>query len=131
MERQTYYIKFVPGPKTLMNGNNPLFIIGELQALGKCKVMPHFENLKTIDDLDMTVCYSVWELFLVTDVSKNDIVDVFVFVEGDSEVQVEFISDHDILDQPIIIQLIERKKDCSESPTDLDLLKQIGHTDAK
>lgn len=92
----TYYIHFKPGKSVVTDGNNPLYLIDELHTIGKCKAFPYTDAVKSIDQLNPTDCITGWSILLATDKNKNEIKDVFVFVEAGSEINVEKLSSNNL-----------------------------------
>lgn len=89
----TYRIRFRPAADIFLRGLNPLFLLGELRRLGKCLVRAHVEAVPTLEELDPESCYLSWEALLTTDKGEDAIKDVFVFVEGDSELSIGLVDD--------------------------------------
>ena len=85
---RTVYIYFEPNESIFLDGSNPLFLIAELASLGKSIVVPHFKSVDSIDNFTPTNCFTYWDIYLETNVSKEDIEDVFVFVEGNSVIEI-------------------------------------------
>jgi two-component system chemotaxis sensor kinase CheA len=85
---RTIYIYFEPNESIFLDGSNPLFLIAELASLGKSIVVPHFKSVESIDNFTPTNCFTYWDIYLETNVSKEDIEDVFVFVEGNSVIEI-------------------------------------------
>jgi two-component system chemotaxis sensor kinase CheA len=78
------YIRFVPGPDILKNGNNPLYLLDELYLFGECSVKCCQNTLPGLDKIDIHRCYYSWDIELTTSVSKEEIKEVFLFVEDSS-----------------------------------------------
>jgi len=85
---KTYYIYFEPNESIFLDGSNPLFLIAELAAFGKNIVVPHFKSVGSIENFVPTNCFTYWDIYLESSVSKSDILDVFVFVEGSSTIEI-------------------------------------------
>lgn len=96
-DKQTIYIYFAPNESIMDNGTNPLYLIDELCALGESKVFPRTGKVPMLSRFNYSKCYTAWEVFLVTSENINDIHDVFIFVEDDSELEITKVADFDIL----------------------------------
>ncbi len=93
----TYYIRFEPASDIFKNGTNPLYLIDEIHILGKAKVFAHLNRIPLLNELDTKQCYTYWEIILVTSSDVREINDVFIFVEGESKIEVQRIAEEDIL----------------------------------
>ncbi len=112
---KSYYIYFEPDVDIFRDGTNPLFLLDELHTLGNCKVFAHFNKVPKIDKIDITKCYTYWEVLLATDEDVNSITDVFIFIEDQCKLEINEIADYDItLNKEIInqiSQLSQERKD--------------------
>ncbi len=88
---KTYHIYFEPNESIFLDGSNPLFLIAELAAFGKNIVVPHFKSVASIENYVPTNCFTYWDIYIETSVAKTDIEDVFVFVEGNSIIEINEI----------------------------------------
>ena len=84
----TYFIQFEPKPEFLMNGSNPLLLINELAEFGPSFVIPHFKSVKDIHGFDPTTCIASWDILVETDVTLEQIRDVFIFAEDDARIDI-------------------------------------------
>lgn len=85
-----YRISLKPGPDTLRRGVNPLGVLDELRELGTTRVRTDPGLVPTLDELDPERCYLVWQVDVETDVPRERLDDVFLFVAEDSAVTVDF-----------------------------------------
>jgi two-component system chemotaxis sensor kinase CheA len=88
-----YRIRFKPPRNIFLNGTNPLGLLSELNDLGKAYVVAHVEDLPDLEEIDPESCYVWWDIILSTDQDKNAILDVFIFVEDESELIVQIIDE--------------------------------------
>ena len=91
----TYRIRFRPSPDVFRNGTNPLLLINELRELGTFRAMAQRDSIPSISDIDPESCYIWWDMLLTTDVGIDAVKDVFIFVEGSSEISVDAIDESD------------------------------------
>jgi two-component system chemotaxis sensor kinase CheA len=103
----TYYIHFEPNIEILQNGTNPLYLIDELSSLGDSYVIINTQNIPKIDELKIEDCYVSWEIVLATKVDIGDIMDVFIFVEDESSIDIQFICIHNLLKYNEFIEAIK------------------------
>jgi len=108
----TYFIKFIPNKNILKNGTNPLYLIDELSSMGKFYTFIHYENIPELEFYEPTSCYIWWEVLLSTNQSLEDIKNVFIFVEDDCQLEINAISDSNLLDDSDFINsFIKQKKE--------------------
>ncbi len=89
---QTYRIRFTPSPETFLHGTNPVLLLGELRRMGDCRVLAHMDAVPSLQDIDPERCALYWDIILTTDRGLNAIRDVFIFVEGDSQISIDLLS---------------------------------------
>ncbi|HWZ22058.1 MAG TPA: chemotaxis protein CheA [Cytophagaceae bacterium] len=85
----TYYILFKPTKDILIKGNNPLFLLSDLQDMGESKVLWHMQEIPDFIQLNPKECDICWEIFLACKESSSEVRDVFIFVEDQSELIIE------------------------------------------
>lgn len=93
--RSAYRITFEPERELFIHGINPLHLLRGLGALGACTVRADVREIPVLAEMNPEHCYLSWEVTLTTDRGLDDIRDVFVFVEGSSEVRIEEIADEE------------------------------------
>jgi len=76
-----WHICFYPNKSFFENGNNPLHIIDELRCLGECKIVANADNIPLLEDYNVDVCYTSWDIYLTCNEPFKRIVEVFQFVE--------------------------------------------------
>jgi two-component system chemotaxis sensor kinase CheA len=104
---KTYYILFQPNEDIMNNGTNPLFLLDELNSLGECITIPITSKVPALDEFDPNKCYTIWEIFLATEAEINAITDVFIFVEDECVLEVNQISDFNLIISPLFQQKIK------------------------
>ena len=92
---KTYRIRFRPSLDIFANGTNPLFLLEELRELGSCVIVAQTSDLPALSQLDPESCYTYWNITLTTDQGSDAIEDVFVFIDDQSEVNIEVIDEGD------------------------------------
>lgn len=105
----TYYIHFVPNENIFDNGTNPLFLLDELQGLGKSLILPKENHLPDLENINPIHCYFYWDIFISTSEEINSISDVFIFVEDECELEIHRIWDDDLIDNKSFINEIKQQ----------------------
>lgn len=103
-----FRIRFKPNRDLFSTGTNPLLLLNELRELGDCRITANFDFKGTLEDLNPELCYTWWDIILSTRESKNEIQDVFIFVEDLSEISIE------VIDTDTGFELIEGYKKLGE-----------------
>ncbi len=125
--KKSYHINFKPGKSIVNDGNNPLYLIDELYSLGDCIALPYTDKVKDISKIDPTECVTGWSIFLVSDKSENDIKEVFVFVEANSTISVDKISDGNLFANKKTKETLATTK-LENTPFDITRLKIESNT---
>lgn len=102
-DQTTYFISFVPDENIFDNGNNPLYLIDELNALGECNVQVSFDALPELSEIDALKCYISWYLFIATAESVETLNDVFIFVEDVSQIEIEKVSSGNVIQNEAVM----------------------------
>jgi two-component system chemotaxis sensor kinase CheA len=82
------HVRFIPGPRMLFSGSDPVALLAELCSLGSAHVTAHADKLPAFEELDPERCYVWWEIDLVSEASEQTIRDVFVFVADECEIEI-------------------------------------------
>ncbi|MCR9249556.1 MAG: chemotaxis protein CheA [bacterium] len=93
----SYLVFFQPKHDVFEDGTNPILLLDELAELGKSKVFSHMESKALSDSFDPKVCYTSWNIVLVTEKGLDAIRDVFIFVEDSAMIEINELFDGDIL----------------------------------
>jgi two-component system, chemotaxis family, sensor kinase CheA len=83
-----YRIVFRPFLHLLARGNDPLRMFRELRDLGDLQVTADLSALPAFDEFDPENCYLSWTLQLRTEATREAIVEVFDWAEGDCTLEV-------------------------------------------
>ncbi len=95
---KTFAIHFSPNEDIFDNGTNPLFLIEDITTLGKYFIFPHLHRIPELENFDVEKCYISWDILLSTSKNIEIVSDIFIFVEGDCVLEIEKISDSDVLE---------------------------------
>ncbi len=116
-ELPTWHIYFEPSRDVMKDGSNPLYMIDELAELGSLKVFLSAEKIPDLENLTPDESFVLWNMLLATSFSEDEIRDVFLFVEDDSNITIEKIADFDIMkfdEAKELLQKFDEKKYFSE-----------------
>jgi two-component system chemotaxis sensor kinase CheA len=131
---KTYHVHFEPNETIFLDGSNPLYLVAELASLGKSIVVPHFKSISSLVDFDPTKCFTFWDVYVETDKQIADIQDVFVFVEGNSIIEITEIPFVDLISNTSFNEVVTGTifKDLKTDITAILLLAEtIGTTTVK
>jgi two-component system, chemotaxis family, sensor kinase CheA len=101
---KTYYIRF-----EAFDDINILFLFGELQTLGKSKIIPRFKQIPPLSQLNHEKCYIYWDIFISTNCSEKEISNVFIFVEN-PKIEISLMSENDLFEDIDFINKLEDSK---------------------
>ncbi len=92
-----YWVRFRPAARILHSGNDPVRLLAEIQALGRVRVLRH-GPAPDLDapDFDPEEAHGVYDMLVRTPCGPNSLRDVFIFVEGDSDVFIEHVHQGDL-----------------------------------
>jgi two-component system chemotaxis sensor kinase CheA len=87
--RSGWRIHFVPGPKLLRHGNDPVRLLRELATLGPCEVRADAKWVPPLAELDPEECRLSWCIDINAPVPEEAIRAVFDWVEGECDLNLE------------------------------------------
>jgi two-component system chemotaxis sensor kinase CheA len=105
---KTYLISFIPQKELLQNGTNPLYLLDDIHALGQSITMVYTHKVPSLELLDPSSNYCIWQVIVSTAESINEIKDVFIFVEDECELHVDLIAENPIVEQPDVKSLVDK-----------------------
>lgn len=88
-----FSIFFKPEKDLFLSGNEPLFIIKELSRLGEMEYKTDISKLPSLEGLDPLECYISWNISITTDQDISRIKEVFEFVEGECQLDIELLEE--------------------------------------
>ena len=109
-EKRTFLITFIPQIDLLKNGTNPFFLIDDLHSMGDAVCIAYTHKIPSLELLDPTGNYCVWQIILSTSESINEIKDVFIFVEDECELFVDQIAEVAITKQDEFLSIVENAR---------------------
>ncbi len=93
-----YCAVFAPDKGVFERGLDPDKIIKEIETSGECHVIVHEGKVPWEDQKKKKTCNTVWEIYLRTRMSKNDVESIFLFYD-EKEYEVNVI-DEKFLEKP-------------------------------
>jgi len=81
-------IHFVPFPEMLARGNDVVRMLRELEDLGTLDVKADVAKLPALEDLNPEECHIGWDIILSGTATRDQINEIFVWVEGDCELTI-------------------------------------------
>jgi two-component system chemotaxis sensor kinase CheA len=78
-------ISFIPEHHLVQTGNDPLLLLNALAELGKVSVTANCNSIPSLVDFDATELYISWQINLITSAKKEDIAEIFEWVEDDCQ----------------------------------------------
>jgi two-component system chemotaxis sensor kinase CheA len=136
---QTYRLQFNPSGAFFHFGQNPLFLIDELQKMSSgFSIEANVSKVPGLAALDPEACYVGWDAFLTTASPESSLLDVFMFVDGDSIPQIkavtanegppQLISDASVSTQSPAAAVAEKQKSPSAAPQQVTVAKTAAKT---
>jgi len=86
---QGWKIAFCPYLDLLKTGNDPVRLFRELNELGDLTATPNIQDVPGLYELDPEECNISWDLKVVGDISEAEIREIFNWVEGDCELEIQ------------------------------------------
>ncbi|MFT6086615.1 MAG: two-component system chemotaxis sensor kinase CheA [Glaciecola sp.] len=83
-----WHITFIPEHHLVQTGNDPLLLFDALAELGELTVKAKTNSLPAITEIDPTEIYISWELLLISNVTEEDIREVFEWVEDECKLEI-------------------------------------------
>jgi two-component system, chemotaxis family, sensor kinase CheA len=88
--KNTYLINFQPHKELFASGNEPLYIIRDIQKSAKVQTEIDIENIPDLYDLDVENCYLKWNLYATTDSDGDKLIkEAFEFVADECKLTIE------------------------------------------
>jgi two-component system chemotaxis sensor kinase CheA len=85
-------IRFKPGPGFFASGNDAVKLFRVLDGMGTLAVRADLSGLPPAGEFDPEKCYLAWDLELRSDRPRDEVADVFGWVEDDCEVRIESLA---------------------------------------
>ncbi|MFK7891301.1 MAG: chemotaxis protein CheA [Granulosicoccus sp.] len=82
-------ISFTPNPDFYLRGNDAILILRELKRLGDATITVDQSHLPTWPEIDVNNSYLRWQIEITGELTKDDISEVFEWVDTESTVSIE------------------------------------------
>lgn len=89
---QGWNIRFKPDSQILQTANDPLPLLRELRELGDLELNTHLDQVPDFDQLEAEDCYIHWDMTLRTTADKEQIQEVFAWVDDLCELDITPLS---------------------------------------
>jgi len=96
-----WQIGFTPHETMFHTGNDPVRILRELSDMGDYTPTVDFTNLPDFDEIDPESSYLGWDVTLWGGITKEQIQDVFAWVDDECDLTLDNFAEHDL--QPVAI----------------------------
>jgi two-component system chemotaxis sensor kinase CheA len=118
-------ISFKPHRHMLQTGNDPVRMFRELASLGEINVQVNDSGLPAFSSLEPEDSYLSWEIELTGDASKEDVQEIFEWVDDDCDLSIEALAaaSEDSAQQPE-----QELKQADEVPADSEPTQQVEAT---
>ncbi|WP_367990488.1 chemotaxis protein CheA [Vibrio sp. NTOU-M3] len=85
-----WFVSFEPHKEMFFSGNDPLRILREVKELDhQCQIEALLESLPELAEMEAELCYLKWHLQLNANIAKEDIEEIFEWVEDECELLIE------------------------------------------
>lgn len=91
-----WQINFVPHENMFHTGNDPVRILRELSEMGDYTPKVNLNKLPDFDNIDPESSYLGWDVTLWGGINKEQIDDVFAWVEDECDVTLDNFAEHDL-----------------------------------
>jgi len=88
-----FRVRFSPPSEVFLRGADPTSLLDELRELGECEVIAHTSDVPRLGELDPQYCHCKWDIILTTSHDEDTVRGVFIFVEEDSELVIDYLED--------------------------------------
>ena len=92
---ELYRIAFRPPPDSMKRGNEPLYLIRALKALGRLSVTADQDDIPPLDEIDPQAVYLAWNFELETSAGPDAVSEIFEFVADDSDLSITALNEAD------------------------------------
>jgi two-component system chemotaxis sensor kinase CheA len=107
LEEQGWKIAFCPYLDLLKTGNDPVRLFRELNELGQLTTIVNIQDVPGFYELDPEECNISWDLKVVGDISGDEIKEIFNWVEGDCEMEIQPLAAKAVKSSPAAVKEID------------------------
>lgn len=113
---KTYFIRFVPGQEIIKNGINPIYLLDDLMNLGAGYSLLRTDKIPPLPDADPELCYIYWDILVATKSNEEEIKEVFLFVEDESDISISLVAETDLLSVREVKDILHQLSENAEIP---------------
>lgn len=106
-EQQGYEIAFTPYLNLLQTGNDPVRMFRELAELGELTASVNVQDIPDFYELNPEECYLAWDLKVAGDIAEDEINEIFDWVKGDCELDIQPLVDKPVKNPVVQIPAID------------------------
>lgn len=115
LTEQGWKIAFCPYLDLLKTGNDPVRMFRELAELGDFTASVNTQDIPDFYDLDPEECNISWDLKVVGEIPLSEIQEIFNWVEGDCELEIQPLAKHKPKPVPVV-----KKTEPETAPPEID-----------
>lgn len=125
-----FQIRFKPEERLYSLGNEPLYVLRALSQLGELDVEIDYDDVPDLDGLNCRESHLQWNLTLKTEADRSEIDEVFEFVEGLCELDIDDIeTDADTADLPEMPDFAALNADDDSTETEANETPKPGNVE--
>jgi len=113
---QVWHIDFKPKHEMLQTGNDPVHIFHALEDLGPLTKQADVSEMPPIGELHPEECYLHWQLTLTSECPKEEILEVFEWVEDDCELTISRVENTDNVAAKSVTSAVEITAEVAVTP---------------
>jgi two-component system chemotaxis sensor kinase CheA len=91
---ESWLISFLPEHHLVQTGNDPLLLLNALRELGQVSLLADCNAIPSLTEFDATELYISWEITLTTAANKEDIAEIFEWVEDECQLTISKAADN-------------------------------------
>lgn len=99
---KTYLVNFKPNLHFSKDGNNPIYLIEDVSALGELIVVTHTDLLPAPEAFEIDQVYLHWSILLCTHSDEKAIRNEFIFVEDQCQLDIQELAQGNLLQGPLL-----------------------------
>ncbi|MCK9396538.1 MAG: chemotaxis protein CheA [Methylobacter sp.] len=107
LEEQGWKIAFCPYLDLLKTGNDPVRLFRELNELGELTTIANIQDVPGFYEIDPEECNISWDLKVVGDISGDEIKEIFNWVEGDCEMEIQPLAKAKVVKSAPVVKEID------------------------
>lgn len=123
-----YLVSFSPFRDFLKDGNNPLYLLEDISALGSTYLKTNASSMPTLDSYQPDAVYLSWDILLYSESSLKEIRDEFIFVEESCTLKITELGHVNYLDNKQFINFVDQLDNISDASVLKTFIKNSAET---